>query len=58
MAKTFAPAFVRKLRKLAIYAVKHGPKMSVTMTSDQIAAVNAVKTASAAFDSVDLSEEP
>lgn len=57
MAKTFAPQFVRRLRKLAIYAVKHGPKMSPTMTSAQLDAVEAVKTASAAFDSVNLDEE-
>lgn len=57
MSKTFAPQFVRELRRLALYAVRHQPKMYAVMTPAQQDAVEAVKTASAAFDSVDLAEE-
>lgn len=57
MAKTFAPQFVRKLRELAIYAVKHRSSMATVMTGPELAAVDAVITASAAFADVDLRPE-
>jgi hypothetical protein len=58
MAKTYAPQFVRILRKLAVYATKHGSQMNAVMTPAQQAAVQQVVTAAAAFSGVVVNETP
>lgn len=58
MAKTYAPQFVRLLRKLAVYATKHQGPMFAVMTPAQQAAVQAVVTADQAFSGVNVTESP
>lgn len=57
-SRTYAPQYVRKLRELALYVTRHSGKMSVVMSSAEIATFAQIQAAAAVFDSVDLSEEP
>lgn len=56
--KTYAPEYVRKLRKLALYVTRHSGKMAPTMTADQIATFATITEASSKFDTVDLFTDP
>lgn len=58
MAKTYAPQFVRVLRKLAVYATKHSSAMNAVMTAPQQAAVAQVVAAAAVFSGVVVNETP
>lgn len=58
MAKTYAPQFVRELRRLAQYAIKHGDKMNAVLSGAEQAAVQSVITASQAFSAEKIEESP
>lgn len=56
--KTFIPQYIRKLRKLAEYATKHGATMTPNLTSAQAATLAQIQAASATFNGVVIEETP
>jgi hypothetical protein len=58
MAKTFAPALIRSLRKIRIYINRHRPALNAVLTASQQSALDSIVTAVAAFDGITVQEAP
>lgn len=58
MAKSYVPQCIRVMRKLRTYINKHLTTMTPYLSGAQIAALQSIVTAVAAFDGVNITESP
>lgn len=58
MTKTYAPQLIRLLRHIRFYINKHRPQLNAVLSGGQQSALDAIVTAVAAFDGVDVQEAP